>query len=59
MENKSHNIRDISDTYFFATAMDIANNHLHDVSLGQRIHKLLLTGKNYDLIGDSYKESIY
>jgi len=39
--------------------MDVAYNHLRDVSLGQRIHELLLTGKNYDLIGDSYKESIY
>ncbi|XP_066247105.1 small ribosomal subunit protein mS39 [Euwallacea similis] len=57
--NKNHQIRDISDTHFFVTAMDVANNHLNDVVLGQKVHELLMFGNNYDLIGDSYKESIY
>ncbi|XP_066156302.1 small ribosomal subunit protein mS39 [Euwallacea fornicatus] len=57
--NKSHEIRDISDTNFFVTAMDVANNHLNNVILGQKVHELLMFKNNYDLIGDSYKESIY
>ncbi|CAG9769345.1 unnamed protein product [Ceutorhynchus assimilis] len=59
IENKNHKIQDLSDTHFFVTAMDIAHHHLNDISVGQRLHKLLLFGNNYDLIGDSYKESIY
>ncbi|KAL1491584.1 hypothetical protein ABEB36_012159 [Hypothenemus hampei] len=59
IEHKQHEIYDISDTYFFVTAMDVARNHLNDISLGERVHKLLLFGNNYNLIGDSYKESIY
>ncbi|XP_074027705.1 small ribosomal subunit protein mS39 [Leptinotarsa decemlineata] len=59
VENKEHNIRDISDVNFFVTAMDICRNHLRDAELGKRVHKLLLLGNNYNLIGDSYKESIY
>ncbi|KAG5898592.1 hypothetical protein JTB14_016603 [Gonioctena quinquepunctata] len=59
VENKEHEIRDLSDTNFFVTAMDICRNHLRDVELGRRVNNLLLLGNNYDLIGDSYKESIY
>lgn len=59
VENKEHKIRDISDTNFFVTAMDVAKNHLGDLSTGERVHKMLLLGNNYNLIGDSYKESIY
>uniref|UniRef100_A0A1A9V273 Small ribosomal subunit protein mS39 n=1 Tax=Glossina austeni TaxID=7395 RepID=A0A1A9V273_GLOAU len=47
------------DTYFFATAMDVCRNHLHDRSLAQKVDKLLHTGKNYDLIGNTYQETIY
>lgn len=59
VENKEHTIQDIRDTNFFVTAMDIARNHLHDVELARRVDALLHFGNNYDLIGDSYKESIY
>ncbi|XP_028132318.2 protein PTCD3 homolog, mitochondrial [Diabrotica virgifera virgifera] len=59
IENKDHKIKDQSDTYFFVTAMDICRNHLKDVELAKRVDKLLHVGSNYDLIGDSYKESIY
>nr|CAH7761664.1 unnamed protein product [Callosobruchus chinensis] len=59
VENKEHQCLDLSDTYFFVTAMDICKNHLNDVDLGKRVHKLLHFGNNYNLIGDSYKESIY
>ncbi|CAD7077516.1 unnamed protein product [Hermetia illucens] len=59
IEGKEFTIRDPKDTYFFVTAMDVSRNHLHDKHTAKRIDKLLHHGKNYDLIGDSYKESIY
>lgn len=59
LEGKEFVIRDIKDTFFFVTAMDICRNHLGDKELADRVDKLLHTGNNYDLIGDSYKESIY
>lgn len=59
VENKEHFIRDMSDTNFFVTAMDICNNHLNDFELAKRVDNLLHLGNNYNLIGDSYKESIY
>lgn len=59
IEGKEFTMRDFKDTYFFVTAMDVARNHLHDKIVADRIDALLHTGNNYDLIGDSYKESIY
>ncbi|XP_018570454.1 protein PTCD3 homolog, mitochondrial [Anoplophora glabripennis] len=59
VENKQHKIRDLNDTNFFISAMDVCRNHLNDIELAKRIDKLLHFGNNYDLIGDSYKESIY
>lgn len=59
VENKEHQIQDISDTNFFVTAMDICRNHLNDANLAKRVNKLLHFGSNYNLIGDSYRESIY
>lgn len=59
VENKSHTIRDSVDTNFFVTAMDVATNHLNDIELGKRVDKLLNYDNNYNLIGDSYRESIY
>ncbi|KAK9685760.1 hypothetical protein QE152_g37695 [Popillia japonica] len=59
IENKEHKIQDLADTFFFVTAMDICRNHLHDKVLAKRVDKLLHYGSNYDLIGDSFKESIY
>ncbi|KAJ8922045.1 hypothetical protein NQ315_008686 [Exocentrus adspersus] len=59
IENKEHKIRDLSDTNFFVTAMDVCRNHLNDVEMAKRVDRLLHIGNNYDLIGDSYKESIY
>lgn len=47
------------DAFFFVTAMDVCNNHLQDSELAKRVDQLLHFGNNYDLIGDSYKESIY
>ncbi|KAI4458769.1 pentatricopeptide repeat domain-containing protein 3 [Holotrichia oblita] len=59
IENKEHKIQDLIDTFFFVTAMDVCRNHLHDKELAKRVNKLLHHGSNYDLIGDSFKESIY
>lgn len=47
------------DTFFFATAMDICRNHLHDRLLANKVNDLLHVGNNYELVGDSYKEAIY
>ncbi|XP_043643387.1 protein PTCD3 homolog, mitochondrial [Drosophila teissieri] len=59
ISGKEFQIQHPKDTYFFATAMDVCRNHLHDKSLAKKVDELLHTGKNYDLIGDSFKESIY
>lgn len=59
VENKNHTIKDIPDTNFFVTAMDICRNHLNDLKLARKVNELLHVGNNYNLIGDSYKESIY
>ncbi|XP_030371192.1 protein PTCD3 homolog, mitochondrial [Scaptodrosophila lebanonensis] len=56
---KEFSIAHPKDTFFFATAMDVCRNHLHDKSLAKKVDELLHFGKNYDLIGDSFKESIY
>ncbi|RZC40303.1 PTCD3 -like protein, mitochondrial, partial [Asbolus verrucosus] len=58
-QNKEHTIRDLRDINFFMSAMDISRHHLRDVNLAERVNKLLHHGDNYNLIGDSYKESIY
>lgn len=47
------------DTFFFVTAMDVCRNHLQDRNLAKRVNDLLHVGNNYELIGDTYKESIY
>lgn len=59
ISGKEFAIVDPKDTFFFVTAMDICHNHLNDVELARRVDDLLHTGENYNLIGDSYKESIY
>lgn len=59
IEGRSFQIRHAKDVFFFVTAMDVCRNHLGDKELAKRVDKLLHTGNNYDLLGDSYKESIY
>lgn len=59
IDGKEFHIRDINDTMFFHTAMDVCKNHLYDLNLAKRVDALLHTGENYNLIGDSYKESLY
>lgn len=59
IDGKEFKIQDFKDTFFFVTAMDICRNHLNDKALADRVNNLLHVGNNYDLIGDSYKESIY
>jgi len=59
IEGKSFEIQDPKDTFFFVTAMDVCRNHLQDLELAQKVNTLLHVGTNYDLIGDSYKESVY
>lgn len=59
IEGKEFKIQGLKDTFFFVTAMDICRNHLNDKDLAKRVDNLLHFGHNYDLIGDSYKESVY
>jgi pentatricopeptide repeat domain-containing protein 3 len=59
IEGQTFDTKDPKDTFFFVTAMDICRNHLQDIDLAHRVNKLLLAGDNYNLIGDSLKESIY
>lgn len=59
IEGKEFQISDIRDTQFFTKAMDVCRNHLHDKNLAKRVDALLHFGDNYNLIGDSFKESIY
>lgn len=59
IEGKEFTIRDQRDTSFFVTAMDVCRNHLFDKNLAKRVDALLHVGNNYNLIGDSIKESIY
>ncbi|CAN7988894.1 unnamed protein product, partial [Ixodes hexagonus] len=61
LENKTFEIRDPKDVFFFVSAMDVASCHSHllDKDLAYKVHALLNFGGNYSLIGDSFKESIY
>lgn len=59
INGKEFKIQHTKDTFFFATAMDVCRNHLHDRSLAKKVNDLLHTGDNYEIIGDTYKESIY
>lgn len=59
IEGKEFKIQGLKDTFFFVTAMDICRNHLNDKNLAKRVDDLLHFGHNYDLIGDSYRESVY
>lgn len=59
IEGKEFKIQGLKDTFFFVTAMEICRNHLNDKSLAKRVDDFLHFGHNYDLIGDSYKESVY
>ncbi|XP_037956999.1 protein PTCD3 homolog, mitochondrial-like [Teleopsis dalmanni] len=59
IQDKEFSIEHHKDTYFFVTAMDVCRNHLHDKSIARKVDALLHTGNNYNLIGDSFKESVY
>ena len=55
LEGKTFTMQDEKDTYFFVKAMELARTHLADFESAEKIHKLLLTGDNYDFIGDNLK----
>lgn len=59
IQDKEFQIQDLKDTFFFVTAMEICRNQLNDRELAKRVDNLLHTGNNYNLIGDSYRESVY
>jgi len=59
LEGKSLSIRDPRDVLFFSEAMAICRLHLRDIDTAYRLDNLLHTADNYNLIGDSFKESVY
>lgn len=59
VQGQQFTIQDRRDVLFFVTAMDVSCNHLQDKEVANRVNDLLRTGENYNLIGDSFKESIY
>lgn len=59
IEGKEFKIQGLKDTFFFVTAMEVCRYHLNDKDLAKRVNNLLHIGNNYDLIGDSYRESSY
>lgn len=48
-------MKDSTDLQFFVYAMETANKHIGDMKTGDRLHKLLLTKKNYKLLGGRLK----
>jgi len=59
VEGKKFSIQDPNDMFFFVTAMDVCRNHLHDLELAHKVDEFLHVGNNYNMIGDSLKESVY
>lgn len=59
LEGKSLTIKDLGDTNFFMAAMENCRYHLQSFEVALKVHSILMTDKNYNLIGDSYRESIY
>jgi hypothetical protein len=48
-------LRDPLDTQFFVAAMDVCGNNLVDTDLAKRIHQVIHTSNNYNLIGMSFQ----
>lgn len=59
IEEKSLTIKDLADISFFTAAMENCRYHLQSVDIALRVHSILLKENNYNLIGDSYRESVY
>uniref|UniRef100_UPI00398ED579 small ribosomal subunit protein mS39 isoform X2 n=1 Tax=Pristiophorus japonicus TaxID=55135 RepID=UPI00398ED579 len=58
MKEKRFEPRDPDDVNFFTSAMRLCLE-LKDLELAYRLHKILETGNNWTLLGDSYQQSIY
>lgn len=56
--NKNFSIQDKNDVLFFSKAMETCSK-LRNRDLLYRLHQFLLTGNNYNLIGDALTESVY
>ncbi|KAH9499243.1 hypothetical protein Btru_004520 [Bulinus truncatus] len=59
VENKEYHVTCENDLLFFRTAMKVISTHFPDSKLALRLHKILKTGKNADLIGHQYLEFTY
>lgn len=51
LEKTDIQIQDLQDCSFFVYAMEVASRILHDITIGDRIHKLLTAKQNYKFIG--------
>ncbi|KAL1122507.1 hypothetical protein AAG570_002838, partial [Ranatra chinensis] len=58
LDGKSFKVVDLKDTNFFLRAMEVCHQ-LKDKDLAYRVDQLLHTGENYNMIGDSHRESQY
>ncbi|XP_014253930.1 protein PTCD3 homolog, mitochondrial [Cimex lectularius] len=59
LEGKRLGMRDEDDTNFFLKAMEIASFVLRDKELAYKIDSLLHYEDNYNLLGASFRESVY
>lgn len=59
IDGKEFQIQSVKDTSFFVHAMCICNDHLNDKDLARKIDNLLHVGRNYDLMGGSFNETVY
>ncbi|XP_072898319.1 small ribosomal subunit protein mS39 [Hemitrygon akajei] len=58
MEGKHFEAKDPDDVNFFSSAMRVCLE-MKDLELAYKIHRVLETGDNWKLLGDSYQRSIY
>ncbi|XP_067885406.1 small ribosomal subunit protein mS39 isoform X2 [Heterodontus francisci] len=58
IEEKHFEPQDPDDVHFFISAMRLCLD-LKDIELAYRLHKILETGNNWILLGDSYQQSVY
>ncbi|XP_078409823.1 small ribosomal subunit protein mS39 [Cetorhinus maximus] len=58
IEGKHFEAQDPDDVNFFISAMRLCFD-LKDLDVAYRLHKVLETGNNWMLLGDSYQQSIY
>ncbi|XP_076241741.1 small ribosomal subunit protein mS39 [Calliopsis andreniformis] len=59
IEKQKFTVQDSADTKFFVTAMNIAYECYSDIKVATMIHKILLSGDNYQFMFNSSSENSY